>query len=171
MTRMPDHLLVTVDRMSMAHSLETRSPLIDHKVVEYAAAIPGDLKLKGNNLKYLLRKVAGRYLPSELVTRKKQGFGFPLGIWMRTELRQFMQNLFAESRMIELGIFEAAYVRQLLDEHLSGARDHNYRLWLLISLEVWYRMSFEGRSVAAMGAEIERLQGKPGNGIRLDAAE
>jgi asparagine synthase (glutamine-hydrolysing) len=171
LTRMPDHLLVTVDRMSMAHSLETRSPLIDHKVVEYAAAIPGDLKLKGNNLKYLLRKVAGRYLPSELVTRKKQGFGFPLGIWMRTELRQFMQNLFAESRMIELGIFEAAYVHQLLDEHLSGARDHNYRLWLLISLEVWYRMSFEGRSVAAMGAEIERLQGKPGNGMRLDAAE
>jgi asparagine synthase (glutamine-hydrolysing) len=172
MTRMPDHLLVTVDRMSMAHSLETRSPLIDHKVVEYAASIPGDLKLKGNHLKYLLRKVAARYLPSELITRKKQGFGFPLGIWMRTELRQFMQNLFAESRMIELGIFDAGYVRQLIDEHLSGRRDHNYRLWLLISLEVWYQMSFEGKSVAAMGVEIERLLGKPGNGqMRLDAAE
>jgi asparagine synthase (glutamine-hydrolysing) len=169
---MPDHLLVTVDRMSMAHSLETRSPLIDHKVVEYAASIPGDLKLKGNHLKYLLRKVAARYLPSELITRKKQGFGFPLGIWMRTELRQFMQNLFAESRMIELGIFDAGYVRQLIDEHLSGRRDHNYRLWLLISLEVWYQMSFEGKSVAAMGVEIERLLGKPGNGqMRLDAAE
>jgi asparagine synthase (glutamine-hydrolysing) len=172
MTRMPDHLLVTVDRMSMAHSLETRSPLIDHKVVEYAASIPGDLKLKGNQLKYLLRKVAARYLPSELITRKKQGFGFPLGIWMRTELRQFMQDLFAESRMIELGIFDAGYVRRLIDEHLSGRRDHNYRLWLLISIEVWYRMSFEGRSVAAMGAEIERLLGRPANGrMRVDAAE
>jgi asparagine synthase (glutamine-hydrolysing) len=156
----------------MAHSLETRSPLIDHKVVEYAASIPGDLKLKGNQLKYLLRKVASRYLPSELITRKKQGFGFPLGIWMRTELRQFMKNLCAESRMLELGIFDAGYVRQLIDEHLSGRRDHNYRLWLLINLEVWYQMSFEGRSIAAMGAEIERLMGRSGNGQRrLDAAE
>ena len=172
MTRMPDHLLVTVDRMSMAHSLETRSPLIDHKVVEYAASIPGDLKLKGNRLKYLLRKVAGRYLPDELITRQKQGFAFPLGIWMRTELRQFMQNLFAESRMIELGIFDAGYVRQLIDEHLSGRRDHNYRLWLLMNLEVWYRMSFEGMSVAGMGAEIERLLGTPeASPARLDAAE
>jgi asparagine synthase (glutamine-hydrolysing) len=158
--------------MSMAHSLETRSPLIDHKVVEYAASIPGHLKLKGNRLKYLLRKVAGRYLPDELITRKKQGFGFPLGIWMRTELRQFMQNLFAESRMIELGIFDAGYVRQLIGEHLSGRRDHNYRLWLLMNLEVWYQMRFEGRSVAAMGAEIERLLGKPQAGrARLDAAD
>jgi asparagine synthase (glutamine-hydrolysing) len=158
--------------MSMAHSLETRSPLIDHKVVEYAASIPGDLKLKGNQLKYLLRKVAARYLPGELITRKKQGFGFPLGIWMRTDLRPFMQNLFAESRMIELGIFDAGYVRQLIDEHLAGRRDHNYRLWLLISLEIWYQMSFEGRSVAAMGAEVERLLGRPGSGqMRLDAAE
>ena len=172
MTRMPDHLLVTVDRMSMAHSLETRSPLIDHKVVEYAASIPGDLKLKGNQLKYLLRKVASRYLPDELIDREKQGFGFPLGIWMRTELRQFMESLFAESRMIELGIFDAGYVRQLIDEHLSGRRDHSYRLWLLINLEVWYQMSFEGRSVAAMGAEIERLLGRPTNGqMRLHAAE
>ncbi len=172
MTRMPDHLLVTVDRMSMAHSLETRSPLIDHKVVEYAASIPGDLKLKGNRLKYLLRKVAGRYLPDELITREKQGFAFPLGIWMRTELRQFMQNLFAESRMIELGIFDAGYVRQLIEEHLAGRRDHNYRLWLLMNLEVWYRMSFEGSSVAAMGAEIERLLGRPeASSARLDAAE
>ncbi len=159
MTRMPDHLLVTVDRMSMAHSLETRSPLIDHKVVEYAAAIPGAMKLKNNHLKYVLKKVAARYLPDELITRKKQGFGFPLGIWMRTELRQFMQNLFAESRMIELGIFEAGYVQQLVAEHLSGHKDHNYRLWLLINLEIWYRMNFEGRSIEAMGGEIERLLG------------
>jgi asparagine synthase (glutamine-hydrolysing) len=172
MTRMPDHLLVTVDRMSMAHSLETRSPLIDHKIVEYAASIPGELKLKGNHLKYMLRKVAEKYLPSELITRKKQGFGFPLGIWMRTELKQFMQNLFAESRMIELGIFDARYIQQLLAEHLSGRKDHNYRLWLLINLEVWYQMSFEGRSVAAMGSEIERLLSKrPGPQPRLDAAD
>jgi asparagine synthase (glutamine-hydrolysing) len=70
--------------------------------------------------------------------------------------------------MIELGIFEAGYVRRLVEEHLSGRRDHNYRLWLLINLEVWYQMSFEGRSVAAMGAEIDRLIGRPGE-MRLAA--
>jgi asparagine synthase (glutamine-hydrolysing) len=76
MTRMPDHLLVIVDRMSMAHSLESRSPLIDYKVVEYAASIPAEIKLKGRNLKYILKKVAARYLPKELINRRKQGFGF-----------------------------------------------------------------------------------------------
>jgi len=90
---MPDHLLVIVDRMTMAHSLESRSPLIDYKVVEYAASIPAELKLKGNTLKYLLRKVASQYLSQELINRKKVGFGFPLGIWMRTELKTFLIDL------------------------------------------------------------------------------
>lgn len=111
MTRMPDHLLAIVDRMSMAHSLETRPPLIDYKVVDYAASIPADLKLKGRNLKYLLKKVASRYLPRELIYRKKQGFGFPLGQWMRTDLRVFLQRLFDESRFVELGIFERDFVQ------------------------------------------------------------
>jgi asparagine synthase (glutamine-hydrolysing) len=159
MTRMPDHLLMTVDRMAMAHSLETRSPLVDYKVVEYAASIPGGLKLKGNQLKYILRKVAARYLPQDLIDRRKQGFGFPLAIWMRTELRDFVRNLFAESRFVELGIFERAYVQRLVDEHIAGKIDHNYRLWLLINLEVWYRMFFEGMSVPAMQQDIERLMG------------
>ena len=157
MTRMPDHLLVTVDRMAMAHSLETRSPLVDHKVVEYAASIPGGLKLKGNQLKYVLKRIAARYLPPELIHRRKQGFGFPLAMWMRTELRDFVRNLFARSRFIELGLFERRYVEQLIDEHLSGKIDHNYRLWLLINLEVWYRLNFEGVSIESMQAEIERL--------------
>jgi asparagine synthase (glutamine-hydrolysing) len=76
MTRMPDHLLVTVDRMSMAHSLEARSPLVDHKVVEYAAAIPGDTKLRRGQLKYILKKVAARYLPPELIERRSRVSGF-----------------------------------------------------------------------------------------------
>jgi asparagine synthase (glutamine-hydrolysing) len=159
MTRMPDHLLMTVDRMAMAHSLETRSPLVDYKVVEYAASIPGGLKLKGNQLKYILRKVAARYLPQDLIDRRKQGFGFPLAIWMRTELRDFVRNLFAESRFIELGIFERAYVQRLVDEHIAGKIDHNYRLWLLINLEVWYRMFFEGMTIPVMQQDIERLMG------------
>ena len=159
MTRMPDHLLVTVDRMSMAHSLEARSPLVDYKVVEYAATIPAHLKLRKGQLKYILKKVAARYLPRELIERKKQGFGFPLALWMRTELRQFIKNLFAESRFVQLGIFDQAYVDGLVEQHLSGSVDHNYRLWLLINLEIWHRLKIEGVGLETMVDEIERLNG------------
>ena len=157
MTRMPDHLLTIVDRMTMAHSLESRSPLVDYKVVEYAASIPADLKLKGKNLKYILKKVASRYLPDELIYRKKQGFGFPLGIWMRTELRGFIKNLFNQSRFVELGIFNREYIHGILHEHISGKADHNFRLWILINLEIWYRLYFENETVDTMRAFTDRL--------------
>jgi len=157
MTRMPDHLLVIADRMSMAHSLEGRSPLIDYKVVEYAASIPGELKLKGRNLKYILKKVAARYLPRELIDRQKQGFGFPLGIWMRTDLKEFLRNLFAQSVFVEMGMFNFDYINTLLNEHLSGKIDHNYRLWILINLEIWYRMYYQGETVDSMRTFIHRI--------------
>ncbi len=167
MTRMPDHLLVLVDRMTMAHSLENRSPLIDYKVVEYAAGIPAHLKLKGKTLKYILRKLAKRYLPDELIYRKKQGFGFPIGMWMRTELKNFLTNLMRDSRFVALGVFEAGYIQRLLNEHLSGKADHNYRLWILMNLEIWYRIYFERETVESMKAIIDALRGKEDR----DAAE
>jgi asparagine synthase (glutamine-hydrolysing) len=157
MTRMPDHLLSIVDRMSMAHSLESRAPIIDYRVVEYAASIPADLKLKGHNLKYILKRVAARYLPKELIHRKKQGFGFPLGLWMRSDLKLFLKNLFSESRFAELGIFDPAYMGLILDEHLEGKADHNFRLWILINLELWYRMYFEGQTVESLRDYTDRL--------------
>ena len=157
MTRMPDHLLVIVDRMCMAHSLESRSPLIDYKVVEYAASIPADLKLKGRNLKYILKKVASRYLPHELIHREKQGFGFPLGIWMRTDLKRFLRNLFNQSRLAEMGIFNHGYMEKILQEHISGKADHNFRLWILINLELWYRLYFEKESVESMRSIVDKL--------------
>lgn len=157
MTRMPDHLLTIVDRMSMAHSLESRSPFVDHRIVEYAASIPAALKLKGKNLKYILKKVAGRYLPRQLIYRKKQGFGFPIGLWMRNELRTFLNNLFDESRLVELEIFNLHYIRRLLNEHLSGGADHNFRLWILINLEIWYRLNFENETVESMRSYTDRL--------------
>ena len=147
MTRMPDHLLTIADRMSMAHSIEDRSPLIDYKLVEYAASVPGDLKLKGKNLKYILRKVASKYLPKELIYREKQGFGFPIAIWLRTDLRNLLQNLFKQSKFIELGIFNNDYVLNIINEHLSGKRDHNFRIWILLNLEIWYRIFFEKNSL------------------------
>jgi asparagine synthase (glutamine-hydrolysing) len=155
MTRMPDHLLMICDRMSMAHSLEVRPPLIDHKVVEFAASLPGDLKLRGRNLKYILKQVAARYLPRELLTRRKQGFGFPIAIWLRTDLRRFTERIFAESRFVEQGLFEGDYVRRLVGEHMGGKIDHNFRLWILINLELMHRMYFENRSVDDMREFID----------------
>jgi len=157
MTRIPDHNLVIGDRMSMAHSLEVRAPFVDYKLVEYAARIPVQFKLHGQRLKYILRRVGSRYLPDELVRRKKQGFGFPLGLWMRSDLRQFLQRLFSESRFIERGIFKESYVKQLLDEHLSGKVDHNYRIWILINLEIWHRLYLENQSVDSLRSFMDRM--------------
>lgn len=157
MTRIPDHLLTIADRMTMAHSLEGRSPLIDYKLVEFAATIPAELKLHGKDLKYILKRVASRYLPPELIHRKKQGFGFPIARWLRNDLRLFLANLFKQSRFVELGYFQSEAVQDILYEHLSGKTDHNYRLWILLNLELWYRINFEGMSLENVGNFIRRL--------------
>ena len=157
MTRIPDHLLTIGDRMTMAHSLESRSPLIDYQVVEFAAKIPAKFKLKGNQLKYILRKVASRYLPRDVVQLQKQGFRFPLGIWFRTDLKDFLGRLFAQSRFVELGIFRPEYIHSMLEEHMSGKVDHNYRIWVLLNLEIWYRLYFEGETVDSMKAFTDRM--------------
>src|SRR3546814_400944 len=154
-TRMPDHLLVLADRMTMAHSLEARAPLVDYKLVEYAAAIPAKLKLKGMSLKYILRQVAARYLPREVVRRPKQGFGFPIGAWMRTDMRGFVEKLLKDSRFVQLGLFEQDYIQRLVGEHLAGQVDHSYRLWILINLELWHRLYLENETVESIREQIE----------------
>ena len=136
MTRVPDHNLVIGDRMSMAHSLEVRAPFVDYQVVEFAARLPANLKLKNGRLKHILRKVGSRYLPKEIVKRRKQGFGFPLGTWMRTDLAGVLQQLLGNSRFAELGIFHQEQVNRLVNEHIAGKVDHSYRLWILLNLEI-----------------------------------
>ena len=157
MTRMPDHLLSLVDRMSMAHSLENRSPLVDYKVVEFAARIPGAMKLRGRNLKYILKKVAARYLPRDVITRPKQGFSFPVGTWMRGQLKPLMDNLFRQSRFVEQKIFDGGEIQRRWNAHVSGKADHNYRLWILLNLELWHRMYFEGETAESLTGTILAL--------------
>jgi asparagine synthase (glutamine-hydrolysing) len=157
MTRMPDHLLAIGDRMSMAHSVEARPVLVDREIVDYAAAIPARLKLKHGELKYVLKKVAARYLPKEVLSRPKQGFTFPLGRWMRTDLRKFLERLAERSRFVESGVFDAAYVRKLTREHLEGRVDHNYRLWILVNLEFWHRSFIDGESLQSQQERIDAL--------------
>ena len=155
MTRIPDHNLVIGDRMSMAHSLEIRAPFVDYRIVEFAARLPGGVKLKRGRLKYILRKLSSRYLPPEVVKLRKQGFGFPLGVWMRTDLADLLHNLLGQSRFAELGIFRQERINELVAEHVSGRQDHNYRLWILLNLEVIYRLYFEGESIDAVSEMLQ----------------
>jgi asparagine synthase (glutamine-hydrolysing) len=157
MTRVPDHNLVIGDRMSMAHSLEVRAPFVDHKLVEFAARIPAELKLKGSRLKYILRKVGGRYLPRKVVMRRKQGFGFPLGAWMRKDLSGVLQGCLGSSRFAELGIFRQEQVDVLIQEHLAGTVDHSYRLWILLNLELFQRLYFEGESIDSVSESLRSV--------------
>jgi asparagine synthase (glutamine-hydrolysing) len=160
MTRLPDHLLVIADRMSMAHGLEVRPPFVDHQVMEFAARLPARLKLNGSRLKYILRRTASRYLPEDIITRPKQGFGFPLARWMRTDLQPVLRGVFAESRMVEAGVFDGGYMGRLLEEHVAGRRDHNFRLWVLLNVELWYRMYMEGASREQVTEWLTELSGR-----------
>jgi asparagine synthase (glutamine-hydrolysing) len=145
-TRLADHLLMISDRMTMAYGLESRSPFADQKVAEFVATIPAELKLRGSRLKYIQRQIAREYLPNTLIKRPKQGFGFPLARWFKYELRDLTVHIFLNSRLASAGYFRQEAISTLLSEHLSGRFDHNYRLWLLLNLELWYRQFIDGFS-------------------------
>ncbi len=144
MTRLPEHLLRSVDHMTMAHGLEDRSPLLDRRVVEFAASIPTEMKLKGRCVKYIFKQVAKDFLPPELLSRSKQGFAFPLGYWMKARLGKLLESLFRKSRLADEGYFHQSYMMELLEQHRSGMADHNYRLWILLNLELWWRIYMDG---------------------------
>lgn len=136
---LPDDLLLRGDKTSMAASIEARVPLLDHHVVEFAASLPSRLKLKGFTRKYLLRKVAQKWLPREIIERKKKGFPVPLALWFRSECRSFVHDLLSNETLRRRGLFNVAFVQLLVHEHDSGIADHADTLWGLISFELWCR--------------------------------
>lgn len=133
-----DDLLVKVDRMSMANSLEIRVPFLDYTFIEFAASIPAGLKLKGLTTKYILKKSMAKVLPPEILTRKKIGFDIPLGVWIQHELREFVQDVLSPSKLKKHGFFNAAYVEKILSEHLKGTHNHRQLLWPLVIFQFWY---------------------------------
>ena len=147
MTRLMDHQLPIVDKMSMAHSLEARNPFLDRRVASYAMRIPAEMQLKKRRIKYVTRKLGERYLDNDLLYREKQGFGFPIAHWLRDELRPLMQQVVRDSHLVEAGVFRREEMQRLLDEHLGGKIDHNFRLWMLFNLELFQRHAIEGASV------------------------
>jgi len=142
---LPDDLLVKMDIASMAHSLEVRSPFLDHEVVEFAASLPLHLKLRGWTQKYLLRRAMRGLLPEAVIRRPKMGFGVPIDYWFRHELREMAYDVLLDTRAQQRGYFRPEVVRRYLDEHVEGRAHHHPRLWSLLMLEQWHRVFIDAR--------------------------
>ena len=138
-TYMVDDILTKVDRMSMAVSLEAREPLLDHRLLEFAARVPSSLKLKDGRGKYLLRKALQRKVPAEILERGKHGFEAPIGEWLRGPLAPMADALLGDGRLRDRGVFNDAEISRLWTEHRDGRADHRHRLWQLMMLELWFR--------------------------------
>ena len=138
-TYLVDDILTKVDRMSMAASLETRVPLLDHRLIEFAATVPTSLKLRGGSSKYLLRELLARRVPRAILDRPKRGFAAPIGEWLRGPLAGITQELLFDGRLDDRGIFHPPSVARLWNDHHRQRRDHRHRLWSLVMLELWFR--------------------------------
>jgi asparagine synthase (glutamine-hydrolysing) len=144
-TRLPDHPLMILDRMTMAHGLEARSPFLDHVLAEYCATLPASFKIRGAQLRRIEKALARRYVPAETLERSKQGFSSPLPYLLRDEFPRLYDTLLRDSALVGDGYLEGGGVAELVDQHLGGRQDHGQRLWLLCAAEVWYRIHLRGQ--------------------------
>jgi asparagine synthase (glutamine-hydrolysing) len=152
-TYLPEDVLTKVDRMSMAHSIESRVPLLDNEVIDFAASLPSTLKIRNGRRKHVLKEVAARFLPREILDRRKQGFGVPIGAWFRGNLRELFHDVLLSPRARQRGYFDAPFVDRVVREHLAGTRDHTLRLWQLLVFELWHRQYLDGSPQSSVTRE------------------
>jgi asparagine synthase (glutamine-hydrolysing) len=150
-------LLMKQDQMSMAASIESRVPFLDHELVEFTATLPERLKLRGRTTKYILREAMRDFLPAEILSRSKMGFPVPVGRWFRERYRGIIDEYVLGARAGSRGLFDATAVRTLVNEHAAGARDHSERLWALANVEIWHRIFMDGEAPAEVGATAPAL--------------
>jgi asparagine synthase (glutamine-hydrolysing) len=136
-TFLVDDILVKVDRMSMANSLEARVPLLDRRIVEFAAGLPPRLRLSGLRTKYILKRSMAERIPPAILRRRKEGFSVPIKNWLKHELRPLMEEVLSPARLRREGLFEPDYVAELQREHLQGRANHAHELWSLVMFEIW----------------------------------
>jgi asparagine synthase (glutamine-hydrolysing) len=144
---LPLDILTKVDRMSMAHSLEARVPLLDHELASFIATIPPELKLRGKTTKYILKQAMRGILPDSILDRKKQGFALPLKHWFRNQWKPFLLDHLLDDTTRSRGIINHKYVQQLYAEHCAG-KDNNLLLWMLLVFELWCRRFIDSRTLA-----------------------
>jgi asparagine synthase (glutamine-hydrolysing) len=135
---LPDDILVKADRMSMANSLEARVPFLDHRVLEYAAALPAGLKLRGLTKKYILKRTMSRDLPAEILHGKKRGFNVPIPGWLNHELRDLIHEVLARDRLKDVGFFKAEAVAGMVRDHELRRVDYSRNIWCLLIFMLWH---------------------------------
>jgi len=136
---LPDDILVKVDRMSMANSLEARVPLLDHRIIEFAARMPTELKQRGRNGKVLLKRALSGYVPQNVLKRKKEGFNVPASQWLKGPLSAMVADYLSESHLADIGLFDAKSVREVLHQHETGREDRSREIWGLLMFSIWHR--------------------------------
>jgi asparagine synthase (glutamine-hydrolysing) len=136
---LPDDLLMKMDKMSMAASIEARVPLLDHPLVEWAARLPDAFKIRGLEGKVLLKRLARQWLPREVVDRRKVGFTVPLSPWFRGPLRELVADTLLSPTCLGRGYYQPEALRAIVTDHLEGRRDRARELWTLLTLELWHR--------------------------------
>jgi asparagine synthase (glutamine-hydrolysing) len=142
-TYLQDDILVKVDRASMFNSLEVRAPFLDTRVVDFINSLPKSYKIEGNNVKRLLKEVMRNKIPDSIIDRPKKGFGIPVSLWLRNELRELCEDLLSPGQIQKDNLFNYAYIETLKQEHLSGRKNHRKLLWNLIIFQLWKRHHFD----------------------------
>ena len=137
LTYLPDDILVKIDRAAMSSSLETRTPFLDHKLIEYVWKIPHQLKFRNNKGKWILRKILNKYIPKNLTERPKMGFAIPIDSWLRGELKDWAENLLNEKKLEQQGYFNSKLIRKKWIEHLSGKKNWQSDLWDVLMFQAW----------------------------------
>jgi asparagine synthase (glutamine-hydrolysing) len=150
---LPDDLLMVGDKTSMANSLEARVPFLDYRLVEFIESLPPNLKLRGLQGKYLHKKAAAKWLPTEIIHRKKKGFANPVDRWLRGSMWKFATECLLSDSAAVNQYFERGYIRQLLNDHQSGRQEHLRHIYLLISFELWHR-TFIGPSAVSASRDL-----------------
>ena len=136
---LPGDILVKVDRMSMANSLETRAPLLDYRLVEFAAKLPVHLKMNHDTSKYLLKLVLKKYVPDEILTKPKHGFAVPVSEWFKSSLANFTKDILLDKRCHDRGIIKPDVIEKVLKYHAQGRRDYGEWIYSLLMLEMWFQ--------------------------------
>jgi asparagine synthase (glutamine-hydrolysing) len=152
-TYLPDDLLVKVDRATMAHGLEARSPLLDHRLVEFCAALPLEYKMRAGESKYLLKAVMSDKLPMCILQRPKMGFGVPIDEWFRGKCRSMVEDILLSPRSLQRGYFQPSKIRRLVTEQQQGRASYGSRVYALLMLELWHREYVDGASWARVDRE------------------
>ena len=160
-------LLMKQDQMSMAASLESRVPFLDHTLVEFTARLPERMKLRRLTTKYILRRSMKGILPEPILTRRKMGFPVPVGAWFRGAYRSVIDDYALSARSLARGVFDPAFVRNLVAEHQSGARDHSQRLWSLVNFEMWARQFMDGEIHGHRHTETARRVAAEGDRLNV----